>query len=815
MNLVKIAFVLFLFSTNFYAQNDCKDAIIVCGNSGFQGLNANGPGEIVEYTPSDNSCFATENNSIWLKLSIKTSGTLGFILTPESHNIVVDFDFLVFGPNASCNFLGQSIRCSTTNPAAARLPDNTTGMTGEYFDTVEGPAERGNGFVKWLDVKAGESYFIVIDRFTGNSNFSLEWLGTATFDDPPSINVPSADAMNLEKSDFSGETNPELSFDLTQNTPTIIRSQNDVEVTYHTSSNDAILNLNAIENPADFKNTSSPQIVYARITNTKTKCYNWTSFNLKISDKLVFPNTKINICDNNDSNSTDGKTAFNLNEVTTGIFGNQSTKELTFKYYLTKNDAETDTNSLVSPFLNTIPYQQSIFLKAANSKTNVAIQEIQIIINTPPEITNATLIQCDAGKNTNGLVLFNLKEANASLTNNNSDLETVFFLTNDDAANNNNSLGTEYKNISNPQTLFVRVTNTKTKCYSISTLTLKTNVITESIYNLDAVCDDDGIEDGIHLFNLTNANIPLAASQSIKYYASEDDALLEKNAIETPASYSNQMPYNQDVYARIEEGNDCYGINTIKLLVNKLPNIEPDTVTNVCENLPLYKAHLKAGITDIASITDFTFKWYRDGINIPDEISSVLHVNQIGTYTVEITNKTNCTKTRTIEVTASNAASIKNIEVIDLLESDSNQITVNVSGKGDYEYSLNEPNGPFQESNTFSNLKPGFYEVYVNDKKNCGTVHKTAALVGAPKFFTPNADGYNDNWSLIGLDTSINKNAIIYIYDRFGKLLKQIGTSDTGWDGTFAGTPLPSDDYWYTIKLDDNREAKGHFSLKR
>jgi gliding motility-associated-like protein len=26
--------------------------------------------------------------------------------------------------------------------------------------------------------------------------------------------------------------------------------------------------------------------------------------------------------------------------------------------------------------------------------------------------------------------------------------------------------------------------------------------------------------------------------------------------------------------------------------------------------------------------------------------------------------------------------------------------------------------------------------------------------------------------------------------------------------------PLPSDDYWYTIKLEDGREAKGHFTSK-
>jgi gliding motility-associated-like protein len=29
------------------------------------------------------------------------------------------------------------------------------------------------------------------------------------------------------------------------------------------------------------------------------------------------------------------------------------------------------------------------------------------------------------------------------------------------------------------------------------------------------------------------------------------------------------------------------------------------------------------------------------------------------------------------------------------------------------------------------------------------------------------------------------------------------------------GQPLAADDYWYTVKLENGREAKGHFSLKR
>jgi gliding motility-associated-like protein len=61
------------------------------------------------------------------------------------------------------------------------------------------------------------------------------------------------------------------------------------------------------------------------------------------------------------------------------------------------------------------------------------------------------------------------------------------------------------------------------------------------------------------------------------------------------------------------------------------------------------------------------------------------------------------------------------------------------------------------------------------------------------KIFTQNGDGYNDYWN-VKVNASFNTNSIIFIYDRYGKLITKINTSD-GWDGTFNGNPLPSDDY--------------------
>ena len=84
------------------------------------------------------------------------------------------------------------------------------------------------------------------------------------------------------------------------------------------------------------------------------------------------------------------------------------------------------------------------------------------------------------------------------------------------------------------------------------------------------------------------------------------------------------------------------------------------------------------------------------------------------------------------------------------------------------------------------------------------------------RYFTPNEDGYNDRWNIKGIKDQ--PNAKVYIFDRFEKLLKQLSTSDGGWDGTYLGNMLPSDDYWFTVTYEENGEQKqfkSHFAMKR
>ncbi|MCG9790889.1 T9SS type B sorting domain-containing protein [Flavobacterium algicola] len=174
-----------------------------------------------------------------------------------------------------------------------------------------------------------------------------------------------------------------------------------------------------------------------------------------------------------------------------------------------------------------------------------------------------------------------------------------------------------------------------------------------------------------------------------------------------------------------------------------------------------------------------------------------------------------CKATIIIPFLVTSNIKIASVAITDL--SAINSVTITLENElGQNLYSINGSTGPFQESNFFNSIEPGKYEVYVKDNSSCGFFDsKTIYIVGAPQFFTPNGDGYNDYWNIKGIDSTFNANTIINVYDRYGKFLKQLNPLGQGWNGTYNSKQLPASDYWYTVKLEDGREAKGHFSLKR
>lgn len=310
------------------------------------------------------------------------------------------------------------------------------------------------------------------------------------------------------------------------------------------------------------------------------------------------------------------------------------------------------------------------------------------------------------------------------------------------------------------------------------------------------ICDTVGNQDGITSFT-TNEIIAEIFSNLPNTFQVQ---LFETADSTTPIAenYTNTTPFTQTLYAKITNVQGCYPAIPIQITINSLSGNFSNETREFCLGTSI----------NLQAPTGFSsYEWNTNPIQNTPTIS----INQAGTYTVTITNNEGCSVTKTYTVTASSAPVIEEITVVDFATS--NSATILTSGIGTYEYSLDGTN--FQSEATFTNLSPGMYTVYVTDIAGCGTVSRIFYILDYPKYFTPNNDGFNDYWFINNLSQLGLQNYKIAIFDRYGKLIKQLTESNDFWDGTFNGQPLPSQDYWFVLELPNGRIIRNHFSLIR
>ncbi len=226
---------------------------------------------------------------------------------------------------------------------------------------------------------------------------------------------------------------------------------------------------------------------------------------------------------------------------------------------------------------------------------------------------------------------------------------------------------------------------------------------------------------------------------------------------------------------------------------------------------------------DITNVT-WTVDYEDDGVvdatlaDGPSETELTVTSPNSGRYFVEIQTSLATVITDDILITYYGTPVLDEVIILDDL-ADSNNVEIVVIGDGDYEYAIN--GGEFQENPVFNDVPPGINSVIINDLNGCGTTEPIDFLVvGYPKFFTPNNDTYNDYWNVKGIETLIDP--VVHIFDRYGKLIKQLDASTIGWDGTFNGKPMPSSDYWFKMDYSRDEESvivartlRTHFTLKR
>lgn len=322
----------------------------------------------------------------------------------------------------------------------------------------------------------------------------------------------------------------------------------------------------------------------------------------------------------------------------------------------------------------------------------------------------------------------------------------------------------------------------------------------------DAACS------GMTTYDLSVKNNEVLGSQDsnaavVSYHASLGDAIAGAEALPLDLPISSGT---QTVYVRVTsaENPNCFDAPQEFELINlDSPVLDFPVEAYLCDG------NGSVVIGDETTTPTYSYLWDTG------ETTPTLTVSQVGSYTLTVTHTVaglSCSDSRTILVEASNLPGIATVEINDL--QNNNTVTIVTDMDGDWLYQLDA--GEPQTANTFSNVEPGVHTVSVVDPRGCGAVSEDIVVVGFPKFFTPNGDGMNDDWTIDGAENLTNP--VVSIYDRYGKLLSQHDPTNGGWNGLFNGQQVPSSDYWFKLTYTDvNGETttakyiNNHFSLRR
>jgi len=291
------------------------------------------------------------------------------------------------------------------------------------------------------------------------------------------------------------------------------------------------------------------------------------------------------------------------------------------------------------------------------------------------------------------------------------------------------------------------------------------------------------------------------------------------NATGTSYAAGQQITASQQmyIYAAAATNPNCNAQDDFNITVYPLKNLLlPNEI--ICVDFQtgttVRSAQLRSGLNTAI----YTVDWYLDGNKLstgPDYTAT-----KEGTYTLQITKNTpdvgnDCGYNPATVIVEKSSPAVASIKMSDSFQENTDVVVTLHNGFGSYEYQLDE--GSFQTSNVFPDVDSGEHVITVRDVKgNCDDQILIINVLKYPKFFTPNNDGYNDTWNIP--DLAFQPDAVINIFDRYGKVLKKISPAGPGWDGNFNGDPLPSTDYWFQVFYTLNgvsQEFKAHFSMKR
>src|SRR5690554_206187 len=747
-----------------------------------------------------------------------------------------------------------------TNYIMAAQPD-TTNLVVTYHQTQQ-DAENGTLAIAtpdhYLNISNPQTIWVRLE------NTETECFDTAWFD--IIVNVPLFIPENLQLTVCDADSDGEVFFDLTSMNPAILANAsnpNNYQVDFFLNLADAQGGINVIPNPTNFSNQElgggGVYTIYVRVIDLVTGCESYRAMTIRrapmpnpMTDNLV----ALELCDA--VTEDDMMEEFDLTVYEAYIRNGDN--NLIFTYHLSEVEEWNDENAIATPEAY-FTGSTTIYIRIANQpnadQSCVTVIELDVVVNPLPTVAQNYFAICE--ENSTGYAQFDLNGFTPTLLGpdqNPAEFLVEYYLTLADAENQTNPInqGVPFENTTQgSETIYVHIYNTITECERVAALTLYAEeaAVANPVDDI-TLCDYDGTNDGVLEINLDDywKDTVLGGQDpmqfAVTYHLSEADAQNDVNAIANPTAYSNtDSPYSQTIYIRVENTNTlspCYDIAVAQILIEGLaePVITSD-YTHICVDYDTREVVRTVTLDSNVTDPNYTFEWYHNGTLIAGATGSTYTIEQFGgegEYYVIATSTApyfGCSSEPSAPMVIGLSGPATIVEILPTNAfADQQDIIVTVNGYGEYMYQLD--NGPLQDTGHFVNVSPGahvitVYDVLpgngnVDDYNNCDAIPvENVSVVNYPHYFTPNGDGYHDRWNITGLNAY--HNAEIYIFDRYGKLLKQLNPTGEGWDGTYNGTPLPASDYWFKVVYDEpvtdaegntttrRKEFKAHFAIKR
>lgn len=492
----------------------------------------------------------------------------------------------------------------------------------------------------------------------------------------------------------------------------------------------------------------------------------------------------------------DGQVFFNLDDYQLNLVDDVT--GLTFTYYLSETDAETGNNPQ-SPNVSLEPAETIIYYVIISNGTCETISQIHLEASEGLNgLTDQTELDpipvCD--DDFDGIYTVNLTTSEALLITNSNGINFNYYAQAQDITDDNPIAANELNSytITGNTTIWVMIDNGECSAVRTIDFIISPDVPhTTTPLELPAGCEETVI-------NLTTIQPEITTDNTTEfsYYLTESDAQNEINPIPDPENFSTES--SGTVYIRLGKEDHCPVVLPIEYELSPLPENPLTELPTLC---PGESVTLNAG----NEYPDANYVWTWEG---GEFTGAEFTVTEPGNYVLTITSDNNCPKSFPFEIESPAQPIIANIEFGDTY------IIVEAEGSGGLiEYSLN--NVIWQTNPRFDNLIKGEeYIVYVREN-GCEAAMKVVTFPMIPNFISPNGDGYNDAWTIRGIDFSEQSN--VKIFDRYGKIfVDSTPLNIFVWSGKYLGRPVPSGDYWYIITTvgqnDISMKYVGHISVR-